>query len=62
MKVIQQDWSKIRNQLQNKKQGSNEAKHSEIDISLKLDEMHWVDTESIFFTSIKQIFQVKLQT
>lgn len=47
MKVIQQDWSKIRNQLWNKKQGSNKAKRSEIDIWLKLGKMH--RTNTIFF-------------
>lgn len=50
MKVIQQDWGKIRNQLWNKKQGSNKAKCSETDIWLKLGKMPWRDkSKSICF-------------
>lgn len=57
MKVIQQDWSKIRNQLWNKKRGSNKAKCSEIDIWLKLGKKQWTDTKSIFSHQLDRYFK-----
>lgn len=62
MKVIQQDWSKIRNQLWNKKQRRNKAKCSEIDIWLKFGKMHWTDTEVFSSSSNRLFFHGKLQT